>query len=148
MTIQNEISSIDFTQPQSEHEEQKLVIQWAWDMETFCPELALLYAVPNEQHLGWKKKRSGKRFNPILKRLRGEGLKPGVPDLCLPVARNGYHGFYIEIKMPGKWPSENQRSWMIALVEQGQRVDLCTSADMAIDALCDYMNLRKRFWYD
>ena len=31
-------------------------------------------------------------------RLRAEGLKSGVPDLCLPSAHGEYHGLYIEMK--------------------------------------------------
>lgn len=30
--------------------------------------------------------------------LKRQGVKAGVPDICLPVARNGYHGLHIELK--------------------------------------------------
>ena len=30
--------------------------------------------------------------------LKAQGVRPGVPDLCVPVARHGYHGLYIEMK--------------------------------------------------
>lgn len=120
----------------SEHEEQALVIQWAKMMEQFCPELELLYATP----LG------GYRPKKTAVYMMAEGAKGGVPDLCLPVARQGYHGFYIEMKFKNNKPTERQRYWMSALSEQGYRVDLCYSADTAIDALCDYLNLRRRFF--
>lgn len=122
-----------------------LVVQWSREMEIFCPELALLYSVPNEQHLGWKSGRKG-RYNPILTRLKKEGMQGGVPDLCLSVARQGYHGMYIEMKMPKNLPTQNQRYWLVALVEQNYRVELSEGADMAIDALCSYLSLKRRFF--
>ena len=30
--------------------------------------------------------------------LKRQGVKAGVPDLCIPVAKGGYHGLYIEMK--------------------------------------------------
>jgi hypothetical protein len=31
-------------------------------------------------------------------KLKAEGVRAGVADLCLPAARRGYHGLYIEMK--------------------------------------------------
>lgn len=129
----------------SEHEEQMIVVQWAKMMEQFCPELALLFAIPNEQRLGWIK-RGKKKYNPVATRLKQEGMQGGIPDLCLPVPRQGYHGLYIEMKFGKNMPTEDQRVWLVALVEQGYRVDLDYGADMMIDALCNYLDLERRFF--
>lgn len=67
------------------------------------PELQLLYHVPNEGKRTW---RTGAR-------LKSEGLKPGVPDLCLPVARGKYHGLYVELKR------RDQRATACATVKGG-----------------------------
>lgn len=120
----------------SEHEEQMIVIQWAKMMEQFCPELALLHAIPSGGH---RHKRVGAY-------MKEEGVKRGVPDLCLPVPRQGYHGMYIETKFGDNKPTLEQREWLVALVEQGYRVDLDYGADMAINALCSYLNLERRFF--
>jgi hypothetical protein len=72
----------------SEHDEQSTLIQWAKFTEHELPELKLLHAIPNG---GWRHKATAAR-------LKREGLKPGIPDLCLPVPRGQWHGCYIEMK--------------------------------------------------
>ena len=52
--------------------------------------LRWLHAIPN----------GGARGRAQASRLKAEGVKSGVADLMLPVARRGYHGFYIEMKTP------------------------------------------------
>ena len=69
--------------------EQRNIFEWAGLMRRAHPELQLLYHVPNEGKRTW---RTGAR-------LKSEGLKPGVPDICLPVARGKYHGLYVELKL-------------------------------------------------
>ena len=71
---------------------QEAIIEWcAWNMQQY-PELELLYHVPN----------GGKRDKATAAVLKRQGVKAGVPDLVLPVARCGYHGLYIELKAPGQ----------------------------------------------
>lgn len=53
--------------------------------------------------------------------MRSEGLKSGVPDLCLPVARSGYHGLYIELKAGKNKPTDNQLAWLEVLEAQGYK---------------------------
>ena len=72
----------------TESEEQQTVMEWAEAASGRWPELRLLYRVPNE----------GQRSMATGGRLRAEGLKSGVPDLCLPSAHGQYHGLYIEMK--------------------------------------------------
>ena len=52
------------------------------------PELWLLYAIPN----------GGNRSVTEALRLKREGVKCGIPDICLPVARGGYFAWYGELK--------------------------------------------------
>lgn len=120
----------------SEHGEQMIIIEWAKIMEQFCPELTLLHAIPSGGH---RHKRVGAY-------MKAEGVKRGVPDLCLPVPRQGYHGFYIENKFGNNYATLEQREWLVALIEQGYRCDLWYDADAVIDALCNYLNLERRFF--
>ena len=65
--------------PPSEHEEQAGLVAWFRDR---FPGV-LIFAVPNGEH----------RAISVAKRLRAEGVVPGVPDLCVPEWR-----LWIEMK--------------------------------------------------
>ena len=69
----------------TESVEQQCLFRWAAFQIGRYPELKLLYHVPNG---GSRKKSEAGRF-------KAEGVKAGVPDLCLPVARGCSHGLYI-----------------------------------------------------
>ena len=100
------------------HPTQKPVtlFSWAAMQSGKYPELNLLYHVPN----------GGSRHKAEAGRLRAEGVKAGVPDLCLPVARGQYHGLYIELKRQrGGRTSDHQSEWLDALSAQGYKAALC-----------------------
>lgn len=67
-------------------------------LERVANALWLLHAIPNGGTRGGDK-RSAMIAGANMK---AEGTKTGVSDIMLPVARQGYHGFYIEMKAPGK----------------------------------------------
>ena len=113
-----------------EDAEQRVIFQWA-AMETAAhPELGLLYAIPN----------GGKRAIKTAIALKAQGVKSGVPDMCLPVAREGYHGLYIELKRErsGRATPE-QVAWMDALMEEGYAVSLCHGWERAAEAIEAYL---------
>lgn len=98
-----------------EHDLQVTLFNWA-DMQTnVYPDLACMYAVPNGGH----------RHKTVAAKLKAEGVKSGVPDICLPVPRGRYHGLYIELKIKPNKPSANQLKWLAMLEEQGH---LCAVA--------------------
>lgn len=66
------------------------------------------------------------------------GVKSGVPDLCLPVARGKYHGLYIEMKAEQGRVSDNQKTWMKRLMEQGYLAKVCYGFDEAIRCIKEY----------
>ena len=68
----------------SEHDEQVALFQWAGYQLGACPELALMFAIPN----------GGDRHPAVAGKLRDEGVKAGVPDIFLPVPRGKYHGMF------------------------------------------------------
>jgi len=67
------------------------------------------------------------------------GLKSGVPDLFLPVARQCYHGLFIEMKTSKGVLSKNQEWWLFELQKQGYRVDIARSCEEAIEGLKEYI---------
>ena len=115
----------------NEHNHQCALIQWAALNLKKYPELAALYAVPN----------AGKRSLRMGARMKAEGLRAGVPDLCLPVHRNGYGALYIELKVKGGKVSELQEIWISRLRYWGNRVEVCYGWDEARDVLVDYLNI-------
>lgn len=109
--------------------EQEALIEWAYFMEAQFPELELLYHIPN----------GGSRHRIEAIHLKQQGVKAGVPDLHLPVARGGYHSLYIEMKVKGNRPTPKQIHWHMLLVEQGNKVEVCYSFDEAKNVLLDYL---------
>lgn len=133
----------------TEHAEQCAVMQWAQLNAGKWPCLRLLHAVPNGAFFGGEVKqlRGGKSV-PVAairaRKLKAEGLKEGVPDLCLPVPSGASHatggpehvGLYIELKRRTQGrASAMQKWWHQCLIAQGYRVELCHGAAAAIDVL-------------
>lgn len=123
----------------SEHDEQTALFLWAAYNVGQYPELALMHAIPNGAKLPWRKNSRGARFSPEAVKLLAEGLRAGVPDVFLPVARDGFHGFYIELKYGDNKPSKKQESFIAALREQGFRVMVFWSWQDAAKGLQDYL---------
>lgn len=117
----------------SESAEQQVLFRWARMMSGKHPELELLYHIPNE----------GKRSYKTGARMKAEGLKGGVPDICLPVARDGHHGLYIELKrIKNSRVTEEQLKWLENLARQGYVAAVCRGADEAIDLITRYLGGR------
>lgn len=73
--------------------------------------------------------------------MKATGEKAGVPDICLPVPRGGYHGLYIELKrVQGGRISAEQMAWIQDLRAQGYQALVCKGFDEARRCLCEYLN--------
>ena len=73
-------------------------------------------------------------------KFKAMGVKPGIPDICVIVAKNGYHGLYIELKRKtGGDVSEMQKFWMWELRRQGYDVFLANGADELIKYVQNYL---------
>lgn len=114
----------------TESAEQQWIFRWATYAKAKHPCLALLYHIPN----------GGARHPATAARLKAEGVKAGVPDICLPVPRNGYAGLYIELKRrKGGHLEDEQAEWLAALSAQGYAVAVCKGADAAIEVIEKYI---------
>lgn len=121
----------------SEHQEQSLLFQWAELATPKHPELGLLFAIPNfAGHHGSQiaRLRSGARA-------KREGRKKGVPDVCLPISRGGFHSLYLELKAGKGRASPEQKAWILALNDQGHRAKVCVGWEAARDAITEYLAL-------
>ena len=117
---------------QHEAGEQIALFQWARLMEGKHPELALLFHVPNGTSL-----KGGAVEGAHMK---AQGVRAGVPDLCLPVARGGYHGLYIELKAAGGRLQDTQRAWIGALMKQGYKAIVCYGFESAKTEIEQYID--------
>lgn len=97
------------------------LFEWRDRAVNDCPELSLLYHIPN----------GGRRDSGEAARLKAEGVAAGVPDLHLPVPRYSaaepyskllYLSFYCEAKRLDGRLTESQRYWFRALRQQGHMV--------------------------
>lgn len=113
----------------TEHQEQVTLFRWVALVEPTHPEMKRLYAIPNGGH----------RHKAVAARMKAEGVRRGVPDVCLPVARNGYHGLYIEMKTRKGRLSPEQKQWADALQAQGYKFELCRSWQEAALTIADYL---------
>lgn len=77
--------------------------------------------------------------------MRKEGVRSGVPDVHLPVARGGYHSLYIELKREygGKAPTDEQVEWAKKLILYGNRVVVAHGFDEARAAIEEYLAMPK-----
>lgn len=116
----------------SEHTEQAALIDWAERLTPRLPELALLYAIPNAG-AGGQRGQGGK--------MKAEGVKRGVPDLCLPVARGGFHGLYIELKDVGGALLAEQKQWISYLRMGGYCAEVCVGTVAAAEAIERYLGV-------
>ena len=117
----------------TESAEQQWHFKWAAYESSTHPELDLMYHIPNE----------GQRSRATGGRMRAEGLKKGVPDICLPVARMGFHGLYIELKrIKHGRATEEQRTWLRKLTAEGYLACICHGWRAAADIICDYLSER------
>lgn len=113
--------------------EQERVMNWATFYAKDFPELELLHHIPN----------GGSRNTLEAANLKRQGVKAGVPDLCLPVPRNGLHGLYVEMKWGKNTTTDKQDWWIDQLKRQGYEVTVCWTADAAMDAIAAYLGIEE-----
>ncbi len=90
-----------------EHQEQVALFKW---LALKYPEQnAVTYAVPNAAR---RSPRQGAY-------MKAEGLKAGVPDICMAYATSGFHGLYIELKTIKGRPTDSQKEWIDRLWVNG-----------------------------
>lgn len=115
--------------PHEDKEQENLLIWAAWNSGKY-PELTLLYHIAN----------GGKRGKREAARLKAQGVKAGVPDLHLPVARGGYHSLYIELKRrEGGTVSDAQKGWIADLRREGNCVAVCRGSEEAERVIVGYL---------
>lgn len=111
------------------------IIVWARTIERNYPELVWLHHIGN----------GGKRDSFEAQNLKRQGVKAGILDLHLPVARGGYHGLMAELKHPyGKCkpPSAEQAEYITFLNAQGYATLVSNSFEQVKAFILDYLEGR------
>jgi len=110
--------------------EQQRVFEWAEMQACRWPPLKWMYAVPN----------GGSRNLLEAVHLKRQGVKAGVPDICLPYPSGRYHGLYIEMKRAdGGEKSDNQKAYVAYLKSAGYRAVFCNGFDAAVNEILQYL---------
>lgn len=89
----------------------------------------LAFHVPNEA----KRSVAGYRAQ------AAKGTRKGVSDLFVPVARNGQHGLWLELKAKGKRPTPEQKRFLQDMAAQGYAVGWADNVDGATTIIGNYM---------
>jgi hypothetical protein len=77
-------------------------------------------------------------------RLKNQGVRAGVSDLLLPVARGGYFGLWIEFKAAppnDAAVSDSQEKWVDEMLAQGYSAHICLGVEAAMQVLIAYLAL-------
>jgi hypothetical protein len=105
------------------------------ELELRYPEVfELMYHVPNGGH----------RVKAVAGKLKAQGVKAGIPDLVLTMARGGYFGLYIEFKAtpPNDAAiSPNQHERIRKLNDQGYLAVVCRGHFDTMEQIRAYLRL-------
>ncbi|RYZ22752.1 MAG: VRR-NUC domain-containing protein [Chitinophagaceae bacterium] len=104
------------------------------EIELRYPEIfELIFHVPNGGH----------RVKAVAAKLKAQGVKAGIPDLVLPMARGGYFGLYIEFKATVEPApvSTSQKDCLRRLNAQGYLAIVCRGHFDAMEQLRAYLML-------
>ena len=111
----------------SEHAEQVALFQAL----ALHPECQWIHAIPN----------GGLRSKTTAVNLRREGLKRGVWDICVPIARQGFHGMFIEMKYGKNKLTAEQVEFGAFVEAQGYKTFVAYGWFEAYNAIMDYLGL-------
>lgn len=113
--------------------EQEQFFKWVYANQIKYPELQLVSGSMN-----------GMRVGPAVRsQLKKQGLRRGIPDIDVPVARHGSHGLKIELKrVSGGAVSEDQERMHELLKLQGYSVIVCYGWRNAVDIIKKYLNIK------
>lgn len=116
--------------------EQEQYFKWVYSMQIQIPELQLCNGSMNGVYVSPK----------VRARLKGQGLRPGFPDIDLPVKRFPYSGLKIELKrVKGGSVSADQKLIHKLLAQQGYRVEVCKGWVEAVETTLGYLGVKRDY---
>lgn len=134
-TIHASMRNTQHKQPRGrvEEAEQAALVKWSHkpSVREVLPALRWLHHSPN----------GGQRNSFTGAQMKALGVKPGFPDLVLPVTRGTHVGLVIEMKSEKGVLSPMQKEWLEHFVAQGWAVFVVRSAEHARGLLCEYLGV-------
>jgi hypothetical protein len=112
--------------------EQKMLFDWLRLQHPQAYKLA--FHVPNGGH----------RLKAVAAKMKGQGVKAGVSDIVLPMARGGHFGLYIEFKATPPHDSVvsvSQQAFLQGVEMQGYMAIVCRGLQAAMDVINGYLAL-------
>ncbi len=117
---------------------QRALFQWITLATPRIPQLALAFHPAN----------GGKRDAREAARLKGMGVRAGVPDVMIPhtggdeSTLNFWYGLAIELKAQKGVVTHSQKEWHERLRSAGWQVNVCRSFDEARQVIADYFGVK------
>jgi hypothetical protein len=109
----------------TEHQIQSAFFSW-WNMVYRLP---LAWAIPN----------GGKRHPAVGRKLREEGVRPGVPDVFIAIPTPQFSGLFLEFKSRRGAVTAEQKVLHERLRFMGYAVEVVRSVDQAISVTENYL---------
>jgi len=72
--------------------------------------------------------------------LKKQGVSPGVFDIFISVARNGFHGLYIELKVGRNKLTKEQKIFQEEVSRENYATKVCYSFESVKEAVEDYLS--------
>jgi hypothetical protein len=114
----------------SEHDEQTQLFQIIALYEERYPVLRWIFAIPN----------GGKRHPATAVRMKAEGVRRGIPDICIPYPVDEWSGCYVEMKF-GKGRLTKEQQEFIEAFQNTHKIYVCYSAIEAAHAIGEYLGI-------
>lgn len=120
------------THPRRQQPEEDLhreCFKWLEEQKEFFPILAWAFHCPN----------GGRRSKGEAGKLKALGVKPGVPDVVIPLPYGTYAGLAIELKSGTGTLSDHQKDWLRVMKESGYLVGVARDLDTFVDFVMHYL---------
>ena len=114
----------------SEHLEQVALFQILALYEERYPVLRWIFAIPN----------GGKRHPATAMKMKQEGVRRGIPDICIPYPVDEWAGCYVEMKF-GKGRLTKEQQEFIEAFQNTHKIYVCYSAIEAAHAIGKYLGI-------
>lgn len=114
-----------------ESDHQIALFKWIRFNERKHPALKWVHHVPN----------GGQRSKTTAARLKAEGVKAGIPDICIPYGSHGYHSLYIEMKAPKGRLTDNQKAFKEYAESNNIKFVVCYHWEEAKEEIEEYLVL-------